>query len=60
MKKRENKIGKNKYTDKNTEVEKDWACIKNETRFVAKNCANMGTRREEKEKSSERNLEKNS
>ena len=36
----------------------DWSCIKNETRFVTKNCVNMGTRREEKERSSERNLEK--
>ena len=44
---------------KNT-VEMDWACIENETRFVIKNCANMGTRRDEEEGSSERNLEKNS
>ena len=48
------------YTDKNTEVEMDLASIKNETRFVTKNCANMGTRRKDKERSSERNLEKNS
>ena len=25
----------------------DWICTENETRFVTKNCANMGTRREE-------------
>ena len=30
----------------------DWSCIKNETRFITKNCANLGTRREEKERSS--------
>ena len=38
----------------------DWSCIKNETRFVTKNCAKLGTRREEKERRSERNMEKNS
>ena len=27
----------------------DWLCVKNETRFVRKNCAKLGTRREEKE-----------
>ena len=32
----------------------DWSCIKNEPRFVVKNCVNMGTRREEKERSSAR------
>ena len=26
-----------------------WSCVKNETRFVTKNCAKLGTRREEKE-----------
>ena len=31
-----------------------------ETRLVTKNCAKLGTRREEKERLSERNMEKNS
>ena len=26
----------------------DWSCVKNETRFVTKNCAKLGTRREER------------
>ena len=38
----------------------DWSCIKNESRFVTKNCAKLGTRRVEKERSSERNMEENS
>ena len=38
----------------------DWSCIKNETRFVTRNCPNLGTRTEEKERSSERNMVKNS
>ena len=37
----------------------DWSCVKNETRFVTKNCAKF-TRREEKERSSERNMKENS
>ena len=48
------------YTDKNTEVDMDRSYVKNETRFVTKNCAKLGTRREEKERSSERNMEENS
>ena len=35
----------------------DWSCVKNETRFVTKNCTKLGTRKEEKERSSERNME---
>ena len=43
----------NKYTNKNTKLEMDWTCNGNETRFVSKNCANVGTRREKEESSSE-------
>ena len=38
----------------------DRSCVKNETRFVTKNCTKLGTRREEKERSSERNMEEKS
>ena len=38
----------------------DCSCVENETRFVTKNCAKLGTRRKEKEWSSERNMEENS
>ena len=34
----------------------DWSCIKNETRFVTKNCANMSTRREERERGRPREI----
>ena len=37
-----------------------WTWIGHVLRIVTKNCAKLGTRREEKERSSERNMEENS
>ena len=53
-------VAKAKKYRVNMEVDMDRSCVKNETRFVTKNCTKLGKRREEKERSSERNMEENS